>query len=260
MVARSSSNLVLLMVFTALGIVVILLGVSNMAVRVIFSVPLVLILPGYTLMVASFPKNGLGVAERLLFSLGLSLAIAVLGGLALNRMPWGLRADSWVVLLGSVTLGAGLVALLRHREYPAVDAGQLSAGLYVHRALLFGLAALVAAGAIAVARTGALQQPRPAFTQLWILPADETDQGAVRIGVRSMEPSAKLYRLQVEVSGRVVREWPLIGLEPGERWETTVLLPTERPETGTVEAVLFLPDLPLVAYRRVVLWRGLQSK
>lgn len=252
---RRSFDLVVVVAITVLSVVLTLLRVSNVAIRTIFALPFALVLPGYALTAAMLSKCTLGGPERVAFSLGLSLAVAVLGGLALNWMPWGLRADSWVVLLGSVTLGASLVALLRRRDYLTVDPGRWNAGLHVHQVLLFGLAALVVVGAMVVARIGALRQHTPAFTQLWILSADETDQGAVRVGVRSMESPAKRYRLQVDVSGRVAREWPLIELEPGQTWETTVVLPTEHSEAETVEAVLYRLNAPEEAYRRVVLWR-----
>lgn len=242
------------MAFTALGTALILGGVSNVLVKTILSIPLVFILPGYTLMVVLFPKNEFDPIERLLFSLGLSLAIVVLGGLVLNWMPWGLQADSWVMLLGGITIGVSLVAFFRYREYPSVDPEQLSIGLSYRQVLLLGLAALLIIGAMMLARMGALQQPSPAFTQLWILSADDTDESSVRVGVRSMEPSTKQYRLQVRVSDQVTHEVPLIELNPSETWESDFVLPMENNESGNVEAILYLLDNPEVAYRRVRLW------
>src|SRR6266852_3168737 len=81
----------------------------------ILTLPLVLVLPGYALMASVFPRRSLGAVECLVFSLGLSLVIVVLGGLVLNWTPFGLRASSWSLLLGSITLGACAVALARRR-------------------------------------------------------------------------------------------------------------------------------------------------
>jgi hypothetical protein len=60
----------------------------------ILTLPLVLVLPGYAVTAALFPNRSLGVPERLVFSLGLSVAIVVLGGLLLNVTPFGVRAEA----------------------------------------------------------------------------------------------------------------------------------------------------------------------
>src|SRR5437867_4006260 len=68
----------------------------NPVLRLALAIPLVLALPGYALLSAVFSGSpGLSAPERVLFTLGASAAIAVIGGLALNSTPWGLRADSW---------------------------------------------------------------------------------------------------------------------------------------------------------------------
>ena len=249
-------NLMAVLVVTAAALALVLSGSNSPVLRTIFALPLVLLLPGYALTAVFFPPNRrLGIPECAAFSLGLSLAIAAFGGLLLNWTPWGLQAGSWAVLLASVTVGASLVALVRRRGRLATDAGWPNTELRVHHVLMFGLAALIVVAAIAVARGGALHQSTPGFTQLWILPAGETDQDAVRVGVYSMESSSKQYSLLILVSGRVVREWPSIELEPKETWETTIMPPAWQSETGTVEAVLSLIDAPEAVYRRVTLSR-----
>src|SRR5438874_6431419 len=85
---------------------------GNMPGR-IFTLPLALVLPGYALISALFPKRELGGSERVVFSVGLSLIIVILGGLVLNLTPFGLRTNSWAVYLGAITLGASGVALIR---------------------------------------------------------------------------------------------------------------------------------------------------
>ncbi len=252
---RRPFDLIAVLVVAAAALALVLSGSSSPVLRTIFALPLVLLLPGYALTAALFPNRTLSIPECSAFSLGLSLAIAAFGGLLLNWTPWGLQATSWAVLLASVTLGASLIALLRRRGRPATDPGWPSARLRLHHVLMFGLAAWVAIAAIAVARVGALRQSTPGFTQLWILPTGETGQDAVRVGVYSLESSAKQYRLLILASGRVVREWPMIELEPKGTWETTVVLPAWQSEAGTVEAVLSLIDAPEAVYRRVTLSR-----
>jgi uncharacterized membrane protein len=227
----------------------------------ILTLPLVLVLPGYALMASVFPRRSLGAVECLVFSLGLSLVIVVLGGLVLNWTPFGLRASSWSVLLGSITLGACAVALARRRGQSISAAGLLGikgVGLTFRQGLLLGLAVVIICGAIAVSNIGAAQQPFPGFTQLWILPAGGANpKNAVRLGVSNMESTAMEYSLTVNVDGKVVKLWPSIDLKPSEKWETTLMLPqTAHIGAVRVEVVLYRTNAPATIYRHVVLWLG----
>src|SRR5712692_3295196 len=252
----------------------------------ILTLPLVLVLPGYALMASVFPRRSLGAVECLVFSLGLSLVIVVLGGLVLNLTPFGLRASSWSLLLGSITLGACAVALARRRGLRTCHAERtrsisalfrtchaermrsISAlfgllrikgvGLTFRQGLLLGMAVVIICGAIAISNIGAAQQPFPGFTQLWILPAGGANpKNAVRLGVSNMESTAMEYSLAVNVDGKVVKLWPSIDLKPSEKWETTLMLP-QTAHTGAVrvEVVLYRTNAPATIYRHVVLWLG----
>jgi len=250
---RRSADLLAAGLFTITAAVVILVGVRSSAIRLLAAIPLVFLLPGYALTAALIPKSTLGFPERIGLSLGLSLAVVALGGLVLDWMPWGLRADSWVILLFSVTVGTSLVALLRRRASTGSMPRRLAMGLTAHQIMLFGLAALLASSAIVLVLVGELKQQRRAFTQLWILPANEVEQHTVRVGIHSMESSTKQYRLQIAVAGDTATEWPLIELQPGERWEDKFVFSAEQAKTGMVEAKLYVLDSPDEVYRRVVL-------
>jgi uncharacterized membrane protein len=225
----------------------------------IWTLPLVLLLPGYALVSALFPNRSLGVLERLVISLGLSLIIVIIGGLALNWTPFGLRASSWTVLLAGITLAASAVALVRRRGQEISTLGWLGVGdigLTLRQGLLLGLAALIVCGGVAVSIIGTSRQSYAGFTQLWILPAGGANaENAVRLGVSNMESTAMEFRLAVNVDGNVVKEWPSIDLEPNEKWEATlVLLPTG--PVARVEADLYRADAPTTIYHHVVLWLG----
>jgi len=228
----------------------------------ILTLPLVFMLPGYALVSALFPRKALGLPECLVFSLGLSLTIVILGGLVLNLTPFGLRADSWAVFLGGFTLGASAFALIRRRGQSISTSGWLgigSIGFTFRQGVLLGLAALIVSGAVAVSIIGAEQRPSPGFTQLWILPAGgaANAKNVVRLGMSNMESKATKYRLAVNMDGKVVKEWPSIDLNPNEKWEATLVLP-QTGHTGTtrVEAMLYRADTPTKIYRDVVLWLG----
>jgi len=227
------------------------------SVRAVLAVPFVLILPGYALTMAVLPNPTLRFAEQLTFTLGLSLAIAAVGGVVLNLTPWGLQAGTWAAWLGTVTAVAGVIALLRcrRRVRSALNSRPMFADLNVRQLLMFGLAVCITLGAIGLARYGAVQQQSAGFTQLWIQPADQGGMPNVRIGVESMEQRPIQYRLELKSNGSVIREWSSINVAPGKAWETTVALGTS---AGPVEAVLYRTEAPEMVYRFVILRRGEQ--
>ena len=74
----------------------------------------VLYLPGYTLIEALYPaKEDLSSLERLALSIGLSLALTPLVGLALNYTPWGIRLNSIFTALSLLTILLAMLALTR---------------------------------------------------------------------------------------------------------------------------------------------------
>jgi len=234
-------------------------GLNNTVLRAILAIALVLILPGYSLMAAMFPTRALDTPERLLVTIGLSIAIAVAAGFVLNLTPWGLGATSWAAVLSVITIAASGIGFIRRRQ-PAAGADAPWFRLSVREGLLFGLAAAVVIVAGQGAREEAVRSESTSFTQLWLLPAEQADQAAVQIGIKSIESITTRYRLRLEVSGRVLQEWRSIALQPNQQWEETIVLPADQRAAGKVEASLYRLDAPDVVYRHGVLWLGSASK
>lgn len=227
----------------------------------ILTLPLVLLLPGYSLAMAIFPNRSPGFPERLLFSLGLSFVIVIVGGLVLNWTPYGLRTHSWVVLLGGFTLGASAVALIRRRGERISRSRWLrvgTIGLTFRGGLLLGMALVVLCGAFAISIIGAIKQPFPGYTQLWTLPKDQGRLPyTVQLGISDMESRAMNYRLVITIDGTVTAVWNSIDLNPNEQWERTLVLQkVNRAGAIQVEAMLYRTDDPLTVYRHTLLWLG----
>jgi uncharacterized membrane protein len=73
-------------------------------IRYVVGSIMVLFLPGYSLVEALYPGEGdLSPLERLALSIGLSLALVPLTGLILNYTPWGIRLNSTVTALTTLT-------------------------------------------------------------------------------------------------------------------------------------------------------------
>src|SRR5512138_185476 len=101
---RKALDLVICSALAALAMTLVLLTPEIGPARAIVALPLALFVPGYALAAAAFPAGRLGGAERLLFSLGASLAAAALCGLMLHWTALGLRPAAWAVALGNLTL------------------------------------------------------------------------------------------------------------------------------------------------------------
>jgi uncharacterized membrane protein len=88
-------------------------------IRFIFSIPMILFIPGYVLIAALFPgKEDLDGFKRLALSFGLSIAIVPLIGLILNFTPWGIRLDPIVISLVAFTIPFIFLAQYRRSQLP----------------------------------------------------------------------------------------------------------------------------------------------
>src|SRR6266480_3143503 len=158
-------DLFMVVIIAVLNVAWVLLPFDTSVIRIILALPLIFVLPGYTLSDFLFHKRSLNASQRILFSLGLSLAIDILGGLFLNVLPSGLQATSWTALLAIVTLVFSLLAAFHRRGVPVSGARPLSVRLAIYPGILFGLAIVVVILSVAYATFGAAHKPYPGFTQ-----------------------------------------------------------------------------------------------
>ncbi|HLX57049.1 MAG TPA: DUF1616 domain-containing protein [Ktedonobacteraceae bacterium] len=218
----------------------------------ILALPLVFVLPGYTLCEALFHKRSLDAVHRMLISLGLSLSIDILGGIVLNVFPIGLRALSWAALLAFLTaLFALLVAYLRRKTVMIVKQPH-RIRFNAYECILFGLACAVVMLSIGFSAASVAQQPRPGFTQMWMLPSDQSNNScAVRLGVRSYELSPVTFSVEMTINGAQVNRWPSIVLAPQQEWERLVSIGSSETGAVSIEAQLYRSGKPQVVYRQV---------
>jgi hypothetical protein len=103
-------------VATSLALISVTSGVA-LYLRYVFGSVLVLFLPGYALIEALYPKGELDELTRFALSIGLSLALVPLTGLALNYTPWGIRLLPVAISLAGLTVALLVVALARKHSY-----------------------------------------------------------------------------------------------------------------------------------------------
>ncbi len=245
-------DLIVTVLIAAMNVVWELLPGHIPVIGIILALPLVLVLPGYTLTEAMFHKRSLNASHRLIFSLGLSLAIDVLSGLILNMLPAGLQAISWAVLLGLLTAVFSLVVVHLRRGAPVNGTRLLRFRFSISSFVLFGLAITVATVSVLYSAIGAAQQPHRGFTQLWILPAVQAGEGCIaRLGVRSFESTSVAYRITMIMNRTQVTTWPSVVLAPQEEWDQLVSIPPRAADNVYVEVRLYRLDRPETAYREV---------
>jgi uncharacterized membrane protein len=84
-------------------------ALNESPLRIVLTLPAILFIPGYCLIAALFPKkDDIGLVERIMLSIGFSIAIVPLIGLGLNFTSWGIRLDPIVV---SLTLFSGVMII-----------------------------------------------------------------------------------------------------------------------------------------------------
>jgi uncharacterized membrane protein len=243
-------------------------------VDIVFALPLIFLLPGYTLTQVLFRgrlstlspqvasdlvsrphlKVGrpIGGADQLVLSLGLSLALDVLVGFALNIFPMGLQRLSWTLSLGLLTTIFTLLAVLLRRSGGMMKVSKTpKVRISAYEGILLFAAILVVVLAIWISMLRPIQ-PQPSFTQFWMLPANPAGQScAVSIGLQNFESTSVAYRIVMKVNDVQTTTWSSIVLVPQGKWVRSVSVGSGAAGNQYIEAQLFRVDKPGVVYRNV---------
>jgi uncharacterized membrane protein len=109
-------DLFLCMIWSLLLIPIILLDIE-VIIRIIFGLPLILLIPGYVTVFAFFPYRkvdyDVDIIERVALSFGISLVIVALIGVALNYSQFGLGLESALFSIVLYVIIVGIIALFR---------------------------------------------------------------------------------------------------------------------------------------------------
>lgn len=247
---RWKKGLVLLLIAAA---VLVLVAVwSPNTLRIVLTLPLILFLPGFGLTIILFKRADLGIPERLLISVGLSVSLTALTALVLHWAPLGLAPTTlWAVFLIGLALQSTFIVLFRRRQW--ADTLRLpSEPIFTSRQLIvLSLAALVTLTAFYIARTPVPQQGFEGYTTLWIKPADQPD--LIRMGVQCEEFQATQYQIRFAWEGSL-QEGPTFELEPGETWESDLRVPVASSSNKELQILLYRLDRPNEVYRHAVWW------
>jgi uncharacterized membrane protein len=241
--------------FVVAAIIVVMLAmmvVAPNALWSILSVPLVLFVPGFIVTMILFPWTRLSIPERLLLSIGLSIALVALGGLILNLTPWGLQASSlWFGLVLGIAVGIAILFFARRGWWSEGIAFPKNANFNGRQWVLMALAALMAVVAFRVALTPAPQSGLEGYTLLSAQAADSSN--SIRLAVRSEEFKETKYQIKYQFNGSV-HEGPMLDLNPGQTWEQVVSIPVGDLAGKSFTVLLYRLDKPTEVYRHVDWW------
>jgi uncharacterized membrane protein len=114
------ADLALVVVWLAASVITIYLpGLNESPLRIVLALPVILFIPGYCLIAILFPKNDdLSLGERIMLSIGFSIAIVPLIGFGLNFTPWGIRLEPIVIAIILLTWVMVLVAHYQRAVLP----------------------------------------------------------------------------------------------------------------------------------------------
>lgn len=250
---RRILDLILVLNFACFAVALVYFDQNHGLFGLLFGLPLALFLPGYSLTTALLPASTQEYPARLTYSVGLSFAIAILAGMALNLSPNGLKPLPWALILGGITIPLTIVALVR-RLREAEEGPRFSLQLKPVHGLLLAAALVVLVGGYSLTRNGAISEGYAGFTQAWLLPCDSADAGCLRVGVRNLEHEAVQYRVDLLAGGEVASDWATLELEPGAGWDWTVQLTAEQLAADEAELVVYRLDQPDQVYRHATLW------
>jgi uncharacterized membrane protein len=273
-------DLALLILLTLLCMPFVLMPPLNETpIRILLGLPLVLFLPGYSLIAALFPRKAdLDGLERTALSFGLSIAVVPLLGLALNYTPFGIRLSPVLVVLSVFTIALAVVAYIRRSKIPEeerfmVDFGAafttVKESIKAENTRLDRILSIILIVAIVLAISMVIYvivTPKEGekFTEFYILgPGGNAseyptalrvgEEGEVIIGVVNHEYATVTYLVDVRLDGASIGG-ERITLEHNETWERPFTFKATQPgEDRKLEFLLFKEGLEAV-YRSLHLW------
>jgi uncharacterized membrane protein len=220
------------------------------------------VLPGYALTAAAFGRHTPEPTQRCALTVGLSLAVSILGALALNLTSYGLRDRSWSVFVVALVWTACAVAARQRSAGPPLAPDSDSRPRFHLRALDL-LLVFVATGLTIAALTLAVT-PLPAknvqgYTALSMVrqqpPLDRSGPTRVAIEVVSNELEPTTYHLEVRSGSTLVFARSHLELSPGQRWRASVVIASTPPVQATqIVANLLRTDHATSRYRTVRVW------
>ncbi len=240
----------LLIDFLALTLLLTIIFLPGLkVVRILLGIPFLLLFPGYAAVSALYPEKDLEGAERLIYGLGLSLAIVVPLGLFLNWTPYGLNLTTSLVALFSLMMLFTAISWLRRGKIPPGRRFEVALSLSDFREW-YKEERKMAAGCVAtlflVIALGSLlvtHQYGNEFTEFYLIEGENLERGqnSSTLGIVNHEGLAQTYSVEAVLDNREIGSVEGIELKPGDSWMGDIGFRIgEDVGNGTVEFVLYM--------------------
>ena len=204
-----------------ISLIIIIIFIPSFVLRIILGLPFLLFFPGYSLILALFPKNDqIGGIERVALSFGLSIATVPLIGLVLNYTPLGITLESTLYSTTGFIFITSTIAWLRLRGLDESDRFRLEfksiqlgwSGTKWDKALSAILIVSILAAVSVLGYTLATPKVGEKFTEFYVLgPGGEAsgyptdllvgEEASVILGVINHEQEETSYLIEIVVDG-----------------------------------------------------------
>ena len=255
-------------------LIIIIIFIPSLVTRIVLGLPFLLFFPGYSLILALFPKKDqIGNIERVALSFGLSIVIVPLIGLILNYTPLGITLESTLYSVTGFIFVVSFIAWLRLRRpddferfsiefqvrLPSWGESRWDKALSVIL-IIFILAAVGVLGYV-------LATPKAGekFTEFYVLglegqaadyPTEISvgDEASVILGIVNHESETLNYRIETVVDGTIYNEVRPLTLNNDEKWEDIVTFSANKPGNNQKVEFLLFKDNQNEVYRSLHLW------
>jgi hypothetical protein len=245
-------DLILIVTVALMNVIWALLPYHLSIIGTVLALPLVFLLPGYALTEFLVHKLSLDLLRRFIFSIGLSIAMDIIIGFIMNSFSFGLRAISWSVFLGLMTVFLSLTIVYFREKYSFEYLKLPKFHFRIYEYVLIGLSLLTIVLSIWYSAINVLQQPHTFFTELWMQSSKESNNTCdIHLGVQSFEITSVRYRIVMSENGTQVNVWQPVILAPQQEWNRSVVMSPNFTNTVYVEVKLYKIDQPETVYRDV---------
>ncbi len=270
---------VLILVTLLAGAFILVSPFDQTIFRIPFALIFLLFLPGYAFISALFPRNDdLDGIERFTLSIGLSIAITIFDGFALNYTPWGFRPLPIVVSLILIIFIFTIVAYFARRNVSedvrfsvsfkdiveSVRADENEKPSDIEKALIIALviSIIIAGGMVVYAK---LTFPEERFSVMYLLGSGGMAEDYVTdlylgvpcettVGIENHEGRSVNYILQIRLDGNVLDTME-VAIDDGATWlENVSYVPNRIGDNLKLDFLLFEDEVSAKPYRSTHLW------
>lgn len=272
-------DILLAVLITILCLVFIIVPVLNgTEVRVVLGIPLILFLPGYSLIAALFPKKSdLESIERIILSFGLSIVVTPIIGLLMNY-TFGITVTPLLLALSLFIILMNFIAYIRRWKVPInerftvkfsnhftsiAEVFKCKSRLDKFISIALVLSIILAVSMTAYAATTPVHGEK--FTEFYILGANGKtsdyptnlsvgERSNILIGIINHENTQTNYHMVVQLNGKTIKE-ENINLADAEKWQNNFTFSSQQKgKNQKMDFILYkLPDNNNI-YRSLHLW------